>query len=42
MPPYLYFIKVDQILSHGLDDQIEEEPGELKEGEVKELNPGPV
>lgn len=40
MPSYLHFVKVDQMLGHGLDDQLEEEPGELKV-EVKKLNHGP-
>lgn len=39
MSSYLHFVRVDQMLGHGLDDQLEEEPGELKV-EVKKLNPG--
>lgn len=26
---HLYFVRVDQMLGHGLDDQLKEEPGEL-------------
>lgn len=36
MPPYLHLVRVNQMLGHGLDNHLKEEPGELKPGEVKE------
>ena len=33
--PHLQLVRVDQMLSHGLDNQFKEEPGELRAGEVK-------
>lgn len=35
VPTYLYLVQVRQMLGHGLDNQLEEEPGELKPGRVQ-------
>lgn len=35
MPPYLDLVRIVQILGHGLDNQLKEEPRELKPGGVQ-------
>lgn len=35
--PYLYLVRVNQMLGHGLDDELKEEPGELKPDKTKML-----
>lgn len=37
MSPYLHFVRLHQVLRHGLDDELKEEPAVLKPGDVRFL-----